>query len=146
MDKTFISRIRASDPLYQQVWEIREIVLRQPLGLSLSNEDLSQDQHDTIFVALHNGKAIGCLMAMHLDAGTLKLRQMAVYPDWQGKSIGRMLMNDAEAFAKEHSYSRISLHARKYAMDFYSKLGYDTIGDEFTEVNIPHYKMTKSLQ
>jgi predicted GNAT family N-acyltransferase len=37
------------------------------------------------------------------------------------------------------------MHARKTAMGFYEKLGYEKIGDEFTEVTIPHYKMEKRL-
>ena len=70
---------------------------------------------------------------------------MAVYPEWQGKGIGRLLMLAAEEYAHTAGYTMISLHARKTAMEFYDKLGYATIGHEFTEVGIPHYKMTKSL-
>jgi hypothetical protein len=40
----------------------------------------------------------------------------------------------------------VSLHARKIVAGFYSRLGYTTIGGEFTEVGIPHLKMEKQLQ
>lgn len=142
---TSIVTISSSDPLYSEVWKLREAVLRAPIGLSLRNEDLSQDHKDTFFVALNSGTVIGCLMAQKLDDVVLKLRQMAVYDAWQGKGIGRLLMQAAEEYANRNGYKMISLHARKTAKEFYDKLGYATIGDEFTEVGIPHYNMTKSL-
>jgi len=37
------------------------------------------------------------------------------------------------------------MHARKTALGFYEKLGYNVVGDEFTEVTIPHFVMEKNL-
>ncbi|MEJ7682070.1 MAG: GNAT family N-acetyltransferase [Segetibacter sp.] len=37
------------------------------------------------------------------------------------------------------------MHARKSAVGFYEKLGYKIVGDEFLELNIPHYIMEKQL-
>jgi predicted GNAT family N-acyltransferase len=37
------------------------------------------------------------------------------------------------------------MHARKSAVGFYEKLGYEIEGDEFEEVTIPHYEMQKTL-
>jgi len=37
------------------------------------------------------------------------------------------------------------LNARKTAVGFYEKLGYEKIGEEFPEINIPHYKMRKIM-
>jgi ribosomal protein S18 acetylase RimI-like enzyme len=145
MNNITIITITSTDPLYSEVWNLREAILRQPIGLSLKNEDLSQDHNDTFFVALDNNNVIGCLMAQKLDDSVLKLRQMAVYNEWQGKGIGRLLLNTAEEYAGNAGYKKISLHARKSAKEFYDKLGYETIGNEFTEVGIPHYKMIKLL-
>jgi predicted GNAT family N-acyltransferase len=39
----------------------------------------------------------------------------------------------------------IELHARKSVVNFYIKLGYSMIVEEFIEVGIPHYKMFKKL-
>ncbi len=137
--------INIVSPTYQQVWQVREEVLRKPLGMSLKNEDLGMDANDTIFVAQSDDKVIGCVMLHHLNAGLMKLRQMAVYPEWQGKGIGKLLALHAEEYAREQNYKKIVLHARMIATDFYSKLGYHIVSNIFTEVGIPHVVMQKEL-
>ena len=140
-----ISVINAQSPQYNDVWQLREEVLRKPLGLSLKNEDLGMDAGDTIFIATHNNKVIGCLMLHPLGKEVIKFRQMAVYDTWQGSGIGRMLMEAAEIYAAKNHYIKISLHARKIVSGFYLRLGFSTIGDEFTEVGIVHLLMEKEI-
>ena len=76
---------------------------------------------------------------------TVRLRQMAVMNDLQGKGIGRALMQFAENLARDRGYKKISMHARKNAAGFYEKMGYKKVGEEFTEITIPHYVMEKEL-
>jgi predicted GNAT family N-acyltransferase len=145
MNEVTVELIDTSSSTYQQVWDLREEILRKPLGMSLKNEDLSRDHDDAILAAMCDERVIGCVMGHHVNADTLQLRQMAVYNEWQGKGIGRVLINAAEDYARRNDYSEIMLHARKTAMNFYSGLGYTPEGDEYTEVGIPHYTMRKSL-
>lgn len=129
-------------PEFQEVWNLREEVLRKPLGLSLKNDNLSRDFIDTIFVASSDGSVIGCVFMHRLSDEQIQLRAMAVYPTWQGKGVGRMLVQAAEKYAWHAGYKQIILHARKVAMGFYASMGYTPYGDEFTEVGIPHYMMS----
>ncbi len=76
---------------------------------------------------------------------TVRLRQMAVLNDLQGKGIGRALMNFAENLARDSGYKIMRMHARKNAIGFYEKMGYRVNGDQFIEVTIPHYVMEKQL-
>ena len=138
-----ISRINNSHPIFQQVWDLREEILRKPLGLSLKNEDLSRDNTNEIFIAIYEGKVIGCVFLQPLEHNEVQLRAMAVYNEWQGKRVGRMLVQALEAYAWEHGVDKIVLHSRKVALGFYKSLGYQQYGDEFTEVGIPHYMMEK---
>lgn len=138
-----IQKINTLSKLFPQVFDLREAVLRKPLGLSLYQEDTSGDQEDDIFVALEEDKVIACLMAKDLGKGVLKLRQMAVDNFCQGRGIGKLLMQEAEADAKKQGFKRIELHARQNAIGFYQQLGYTTYGDIFTEVTIPHQAMEK---
>jgi predicted N-acetyltransferase YhbS len=140
-----IFTVNSTSPQFQQVWDLREEVLRKPLGMSLKNDDTSRDFIDTIFVAEYNGKVIGCVFFHHIDAATVQLRQMAVDPQWQGKGIGRLLVKAGEQYAREKGYQKIMLHARKYAAAFYTVMDYQVVGDEFTEVGIPHFMMEKEL-
>ena len=145
MDNLTISYINSTSPKYLQVWELREEVLRKPLGMSLKNEDLSNDHVDTIFIAEQNGVVVACLMLHRVAADVYKLRQMAVSQELQGKGIGRILVSAAEIYAVQNGYKKIVLHARKVATGFYDALGYKQVGDQFSEVGIPHYAMEKAI-
>lgn len=145
MDNVIISHINASSPKYAGVWDLREEVLRKPLGMSLKNEDLSDDLVDTIFIAELNNQVIGCLMLHVINEQIFKLRQMAVNIEYQGSGIGRLLVSSAEAYAANAGYARIVLHAREVATGFYHRLGYAITGDQFTEVGVPHFRMEKKL-
>jgi predicted GNAT family N-acyltransferase len=141
-----VSRIDINDAKYQQVYNLREEILRKPIGLSLKDENLSADALNTIFTAVHGDTIIGCVMLYPIaDEEKIKLRQMAVYEEWQGQGIGKILVDAAEAYAKEKGYVSIILHARKVAEGFYKKLGYYTTSSEFTEVGIPHVVMEKDI-
>lgn len=137
--------INSSAPEYADVFALREEILRKPLGMSLHNEDLSRDHVDVIMAGKLDGRVIACLMLHHLDAEQVQLRQMAVYNEWQGKGIGRQLVEAAEAYAAAKGYKKMVLHARDIATGFYASMGYAKVGDEFIEVNIPHYIMEKEL-
>jgi predicted GNAT family N-acyltransferase len=145
MDNIVVSRINSSSPKYTQVWDLREEILRRPLGMSLKNEDLSRDHTDTIFIAEKNDKVIGCLMLTPLDTDRLQLRQMAVYSEWQGKNVGRLLVSAAERFLQNEGYKTMVLHARKVAAGFYRNLGYTVTSGEYMEVGIAHFTMEKNI-
>jgi predicted GNAT family N-acyltransferase len=130
---------------YQQMVQLRNDVLRKPLGLAFDKEELEQEKEDVLMGAFEDERMLGCCMMTRMDASTIKLRQMAVPRNMQGKGVGRALMIFAENIARDLGYKRLCMHARTTAVGFYQKLGYRTKGDEFTEVTIPHYVMEKEL-
>ena len=95
--------------------------------------------------AFEDDKILGCCLLTKVDAKTVRLRQMAVPNNLQGKGIGRALMIFAENIARDLGYKTLIMHARKTAIGFYEKLGYSKAGEEFVEVTIPHYVMEKAL-
>lgn len=145
-DSVTLRQTDVHDANYEEIYNLREEVLRKPIGLSLKDEDLSGDVRDVIFVAEKDNKIIGCVM-MHPSDNTqmLKLRQMAVYDNWQGKGIGKLLVTKAEEYCRQHQVKRIVLHARVTAEPFYEKLGYIKTSGVFTEVGIPHVEMEKEI-
>lgn len=84
-------------------------------------------------------------MLHRIDNDEVQLRQMAVYDQWQGKGVGKLLVQYAEEFAKNKGYSKVMLHARKVAVGFYVGMGYVQYGDMFEEVGIPHFMMEKMV-
>jgi predicted GNAT family N-acyltransferase len=145
MKPRILKRIQRNDPEYGQVWALREEVLRKPLGLSLRDEDLSGEDAEITIAALQDNAVKGCVMLRPVSPEALKLRQMAVSPDCQGQGLGAALIREAEAFAKQQRFRRITLHARITAVAFYERFGYTRAGDVFSEVGIPHLLMQKHL-
>jgi N-acetylglutamate synthase-like GNAT family acetyltransferase len=141
-----IEQLTKGHPYYSQVYDLREEVLRKPIGLSLKDEDLRAEEFDIILAAIDRGKVIGCVMLRTTnDPAVFKLRQMAVNPDWQKKGIGNKLVSTAEELLRQKQIERIILHARVTASGFYTKMGYRITSDKFTEVGIPHVAMEKAL-
>ncbi|RYZ52189.1 MAG: N-acetyltransferase [Sphingobacteriales bacterium] len=145
MKEIFIKETNASSEDYTQLLEFRNKWLRQPLGLDLMTEDLTDDHQDFILLVMEEDEIVGCLMLHPVDDSVIKFRQMAIHPRLQGKGIGSVLMADGEQLAMEQGYSRVVLHARQTAAPFYEKLGYQSTGNEFTEVTVPHIAMEKTL-
>jgi N-acetylglutamate synthase-like GNAT family acetyltransferase len=130
---------------YQQMVNLRMEILRKPLGLSFDPAELEKEKEDVLMGAFEDDKLLGCCLLTRQDQHTMRLRQMAVPNNMQGKGIGRALMIFAENIARDLGYKKLCMHARTTALGFYEKLGYTTTGEEFTEVTIPHYIMEKAL-
>lgn len=141
-----LSIIDYTSPLYPKVLELRQAILRAPLGLNLMDEDLDEDRDQYIVVGCNDDEVVACLMLKIISTDTIKFRQMAVSGPLQQHGFGSMLIHYAENFCLLNEYTQIELHARKKAVPFYLKLDYKLIGEEFEEVGIPHYKMIKTLQ
>jgi predicted GNAT family N-acyltransferase len=130
---------------YKQVLQLRDEILRKPLGLDFSSEELEKEKEHMHMAAYEDDQILGCCMLVKEDPETVRLRQMAVVNDVQGKGIGRALMQFAENLARDRGYRRITMHARKNAVGFYERMGYRKIGNEFMEITIPHIVMEKEL-
>jgi len=130
---------------YEQMVKLRDEILRRPLGLSFSEDELEKEKNNLHIAAYEDERMLGCCMLLEEDPQTVRLRQMAVMNDLQGKGIGKALMQFAENLARDRGYKKITMHARKDASGFYEKMGYKKIGEEFKEITIPHLVMEKEL-
>ena len=130
---------------YQQMVQLRNDILRKPLGLSFDSQELDKEKEDILMGAFEDDRLLGCCLMTKMDAKTLRLRQMAVPNNMQGKGVGRALMIFAENIARDLGYRKLCMHARQTAVGFYQKLGYSVSGEPFEEVTIPHYIMEKTL-
>ena len=130
---------------YAQACELRNAILREPLGLSLYDENLSEENNYTHYGAFENEMIVACLIAIPHSIFLAQIRQMAVSEDRRKMGVGRQLMQYAEKDLLQKGFRKIFLHARKKAVSFYLKLGYRSVGDEFEKLSIPHQKMEKII-
>ena len=140
-----IMQIDHGTPKYEQMIALRDEILRRPLGLSITAEDLERDKRDILIGAFDDGRILGCCILTEEGPNEIRLRQMAVRPNQQGKGIGQQIMRFAELLARDKGYRVLTMHARNTAIGFYEKQGYRVIGEMFYEVTIPHHKMEKRL-
>jgi N-acetylglutamate synthase-like GNAT family acetyltransferase len=130
---------------YEKMVQLRKLILREPLGLTFSKEELEKERDDILIGCLDEDKMLGCCILTKLDQKTLRLRQMAVSNKLQGKGIGESIMSFTELLARDKGFKKIIMHARNTAIGFYEKCGYKVCGGQFLEVNIPHHIMEKEI-
>lgn len=130
---------------YREMVALRMEILRKPLGLDFSEEELEKEKGDILIGAFEEDRLLACCILTKLSSEACRLRQMAVHQKMQRNGLGAAMLQFAENVARDTGFRMISMHARKTAVGFYEKLGYQVDGDEFLEVTIPHYEMKKSL-
>lgn len=142
-------QIEHNSDRYRDLVALRRRVLRTPLGLDFTAEQLEEERADVHIAAYLQGELVACVALAATDKShrsSLKLRQMTVDPGHQGRGVGKRLIAFAEKLSAEMGYREIVLHARESALTFYESVGYVAEGEVFTQVTIPHRKMVKRLR
>jgi predicted GNAT family N-acyltransferase len=138
-------QISTHDREYAVEKELRNRVLRKPLGLMLSEQDLQGEDEEAHLVAMDGtGTMVGCVLIAFTENGA-RIRQIAIEERYRGRGIGTKLMKGAEQIVRDRDLGAVTLHARQTARRFFEKLGYAAVSDVFIEVTIPHVKMEKIL-
>jgi len=130
---------------YYQALALRDLVLRAPLGLIFSTQDLQSEEECIHFVVELDDVIIATAQMVDLANSSFKMRQVAVHPNFQRTGYGSKLVAFMEEWAVKKSIDKIILHARETACHFYLKRNYNKVGAEFIEVGIPHYFMEKRI-
>lgn len=131
-------------PGYLELLRLRDLHLRQPLGLRLSAGDRADEESQRHFALEDDGVIIGGLIARPVGEATVKLRQMWVDPAHRGRGHGGNLLATVESLLVANGTRHFTLHARADAAGFYRRNGYVAVGDAFIEVGLPHLKMEKT--
>lgn len=135
-----------TSPLYLQTLALRERVLRIPIDLVLSAEDVAGEDQQRHFVMLDGDDLVACVVIKPLHVTSVKLRQMAVSSLYQGRNVGRDLIVAVEEVLVGSGITDIEMSARQSAIGFYEKLGYHVTGEPYIEQGIPHVRMEKALR
>lgn len=140
-----LKQIDHGSKAYQQMVQLRLDILRKPLGLSFTEEELDKEKDDILISSFDEDQMLGCCILTKIDDRRIRLRQMAVQKNLQGKGIGESIISFAENIARDKGYKILMMHARDSAIGFYEKYGYVVKGDQFIEVKTNHHVMEKRL-
>lgn len=127
---------------YNKAVALREEILRKPLGLFFTQEELEQEK-EHVHIAGFLGQEMCATAVLVPDGNEMKMQRVALKASFQGKGIGSCLMRFCEEYAQKHRFQSIYCHARETAVRFYLKNGYRQEGEPFDEDGIPHHKMRK---
>lgn len=144
MESIHFKIIEHDSPEYKSALHLSEEILRKPLGLTFSQEELEKEK-GYVQVAGFMGGELVATVALALEGEMLRMRRVAVRDDLQKQGIASRMMKFCEGYALENKFKEIYCHAREIAVPFYKKNDYLPEGDYFNEQTLPHLKMRKTL-
>lgn len=93
-------------------------------------------------VAIIDGVAVGTARLTR----DCKIGRMAVLKDYRQQGIGGAMLKQLIDEAKDRGMQQLSLSAQTHAQHFYARHGFTALGEEFSEVDIPHITMQLALK
>lgn len=99
-------------------------------GISLRDEFDEHDADGTRYiVVLDDGYPIATCRFYDVAPETVSLGRVVVLPEYRGRKLGTLVMQEAEKWIEELGYTRIVIDSRVVAVEFYEKLGFFVIDD-----------------
>lgn len=131
----------------ERIIQLRYKMLRAPWNQPI---DTATDglEHESVnaFIEDERKQIIACARLQDNKNTIGQIRFMAVDGNYQGKGLGKLLVNFLEQKGKEFRFRKIELQARENAVDFYKSCGYDIKEKTFLLWGvIQHYRMEKEL-
>jgi predicted GNAT family N-acyltransferase len=143
-----IEEIRSpkTDAEWDEYYDLRFRVMRKPLGKPSGSERNEGDGNGMHFALFRDSKICAIARLDKIDEQMAQVRFVAVETEIQGSGFGKKIMLATEQKAKELGCSKMILHARDYACDFYRKLGYKEIGPSYKLFDVlQHFEFHKEL-
>ncbi len=139
------------NPVTQEEWDeyydLRYRVLREPLGKERGSERNEGDEAGTHFALFEGSSIFGIARLDHVDDTNCQVRFVAIDSNMQGRGLGTLIMEAVEREAKRTGYNKMILHARDYALPFYLNLGYENHGESYKLFDVlQHFEMSKELK
>jgi predicted GNAT family N-acyltransferase len=143
---SFIIKQPETTEEFRQYLDLRWRILRAPWDKPKGSEvDNIEDQCFHI-MALFNTQVTGVGRLQYNSDVEAQIRYMAVAKEFEGKQIGRMIVNALEQEAINRNINTIVLDAREPAVGFYQKLGYNIENKSYLLFDqIQHFRMKKLL-
>jgi len=136
---TFITFEREFRQL-NEAWISKYFRLEESDKLLLSNpQKYILDKGGNIFLALQDGRVVGCCALLVHDIYTCELAKMVVDPSAQGKGIGSLLGTALIEKARQRGFKRVILEGNTKmaaSISLYRKLGFQEI--PFNKVEQTH--------
>ncbi len=130
-----------------RILQLRYEILRKPWGQLIETAtDGIELQSVNAFIENESGEVIACGRLQKNKGNIGQIRFMAVNNNYQGKGLGKLIVNFLEEEAKKMNMKRIELQARENALQFYKNSGYTIKEKSYLMWGvIQHYLMEKEI-
>ena len=127
---------------------LRYMILRKPWDQPADTAtDALEETSFNACIEVQKGEVIACGRLQENDADTGQVRFMAVNTGYQGKGLGKNVLDFLELEAKNRGLKKIELQARENALAFYKHCGYTVKEKSFLLWGqIQHYHMEKNIK
>lgn len=141
-----LKEIRYGSDEYEMTRELRNRIMRAPIGLSIYDQDYSFEVNSRIIGAFDGEKMLGCSIVGKLH-GECCLDFLCIDDQVQKTGIGSMLLKDVENWVRAQGIPLLILEARLTAQKFYEKHGYEPYGQVYLMEKSPidHIMMRKNF-
>jgi predicted GNAT family N-acyltransferase len=129
------------------ILQLRYEVLRAPWNqpIETATDDLEQSSINA-FIEDSLGEVIACGRLQENENKVGQIRFMAVNQSYQGKGLGKLIVDFLEDKGQELNLTTIELQARENAVEFYERCGYKIKQKSFLLWDqIQHYLMEKQI-
>ncbi|MDH5371118.1 MAG: GNAT family N-acetyltransferase [Gammaproteobacteria bacterium] len=131
---------------FEQYYHLRWLLLRAPWQQPAGSEKDELENESIHRIALLNNIIVGVGRIHFINKDKAQVRYMAVTKDFERRGIGQAILDSLEQAAKRNNRKTLILHAREYAVGFYTKQEYKTIKPSHLLFNeIQHFEMAKHL-
>ncbi|EOL44556.1 GNAT family N-acetyltransferase [Enterococcus caccae] len=132
---------------YEQTLHLRNKVLRQPLGKSIFEEDLTIEKENDFYGWEKERQIIATLSIYTKENKVAQLTAFAVEPTYQNKGYGNRLLEFLLDDLGKKGYERVDVSARSSAKTFYEKSGFMVLGNPVVNVALgtEDYLMTRVI-
>ncbi len=134
-----------TDSSIDDAYYVRDLVFTQEQGFPA---EIDVDDYDKIAwqcILYKDGSAIGTARLIPQE-NQGKIGRVAILKEFRGLGLGFKIMEAIIDQAEKLSYASLNLSAQVYAVQFYEKLGFVVMGDEYLEDGEPHINMIKALK
>lgn len=109
---------------YQDSLNLRNTLLRQPIGKSIYEEDLTIEQDNDFYGIFQGEELIGTLSFFEKQPHVAQLTAFAVKKEFQYRGLGKKLVAFLIADLQKRGYQKVIVDARAEARVFYQKCGF----------------------
>ncbi len=144
MSSVEIRTVRFQDEI-AAIKQIRTKVFQEEQGVAAELEFDGLDEDAIHLLAYQDDRAVGTTRIREIDAKTAKIERLAVLPEARKQGLAKKLMLTALETISEQNKTTAVVHAQTYIARLYLQLGFEIVGEEFSEAGIAHVKMIQKL-